>query len=92
MNWKTKQIYNRMFTEQKGCCAICGKHQSEFNRALGLDHCHKTEIMRGLLCTKCNLGIGYFDDNVERLLKAAIYLRRNYGFRTDDIEALLGEG
>jgi len=42
------------FKLQKGCCAICGKHQRMFKRRLNLDHNHKTGQIRGLLCYRCN--------------------------------------
>jgi Recombination endonuclease VII len=44
----------QFFRKQKGCCAICGKHQSMFKRRLNLDHNHKTLQIRGLLCYYCN--------------------------------------
>lgn len=44
----------RMFKDQKGCCAICGKHESEFKRKLHVDHNHKSKQVRGLLCFMCN--------------------------------------
>jgi hypothetical protein len=67
--------YNTLFTEQGGCCAICGIHQSEIKRPLYVDHCHKTDKVRGLLCHKCNFAIGLFNDSVENLNKAIIYLK-----------------
>lgn len=42
------------FKKQKGRCAICGKHQSQFKRRLNLDHSHKSGQLRGLLCYFCN--------------------------------------
>ncbi len=42
------------FEKQKGCCAICGKHQSQFKMRLALDHNHRTGKLRGLLCYRCN--------------------------------------
>jgi hypothetical protein len=63
--------YDIMFEEQKGCCKICGKHQSELNQKLSIDHCHKTGKVRGLLCKHCNHGLGKFKDDVN-LLKIAI--------------------
>lgn len=66
--------YNSLFVKQQGCCAICGKHQSEFERALYVDHDHKTGKVRGLLCHKCNVGIGMFGDNKTLLIEAAKYL------------------
>jgi len=69
--------YNRMFDEQNGCCAICGKHQSLLERPLAVDHCHETNQIRDLLCTTCNLGIGALKDNIELLLKAIGYLKKH---------------
>lgn len=66
--------YNMMFESQKGCCAICGRHQSEEKKALHVDHDHETGKIRGLLCQKCNHGIGLFNDNPELLRKAAQFL------------------
>ena len=70
--------YNRMFQEQQGCCAICGKHQSSLKRALDVDHNHKTSIVRGLLCRWCNVALGRLDaDSGTSLLKKAIeYLEK----------------
>ena len=66
--WKLKTVYgipfddyNRMFTEQNGCCAICGKHQSEFSNRLNVDHDHKTGVVRGLLCVACNTRLGQYE-------------------------------
>lgn len=42
---------------------------------LAVDHCHRTNKVRGLLCTKCNLGLGYFADTEELLQQAVTYLR-----------------
>ena len=63
--------YNRMFSEQSGCCAVCGERQSE---RLGIDHNHITNEVRGLLCRKCNLMLGYSGDNPGILRSAASYL------------------
>lgn len=70
----TSEQYNQMFLQQEGCCAICGKHQSEFKRALCVDHNHETGEIRGLLCSKCNLGLGNFKDDSEILKKAIMYV------------------
>ena len=69
--------FNDMFAEQNGCCAICGKHQVALKYRLGIDHNHLTGKARGLLCKKCNMGIGLFDDNIDRLFCAMTYLRKN---------------
>jgi hypothetical protein len=67
--------YNLMFINQSGQCLICKKHQSEFKRALAVDHCHTTNKIRGLLCHKCNLILGYAHDDVEILKSAIEYLK-----------------
>jgi hypothetical protein len=60
--------YNALLVQQGGVCAICRKPSEH---RLCVDHCHLTRRVRGLLCRKCNLGIGYFDDD-PRLLRAAV--------------------
>lgn len=50
-------------------CSICGSQER-----LAVDHCHSTLKVRGVLCTKCNAGLGMFSDDPERLRKAAAYL------------------
>lgn len=67
-------IYNKMFQEQDGCCAICGRHQSAFKLSLAVDHCHETNRVRSLLCPNCNSGLGNLRDSKEMLLKAIEYL------------------
>jgi hypothetical protein len=62
---------------QNGCCAICGRNEKQFKRRLTIDHCHKTNKLRGLLCTNCNAAIGNIQDDAELCLKAYEYLRKN---------------
>jgi hypothetical protein len=76
--WKNYRIrfdeYKQLYEEQKGCCAVCGVHESNFKRKLHVDHDHQTGQVRGLLCTQCNPGIGYFQHSIERLEMAIQYL------------------
>jgi hypothetical protein len=65
--------YSQMVKKQKDRCAIC---QNKPERCLAIDHCHKTEIVRGLLCRKCNSAIGLFDDDIEKIRRALRYLLR----------------
>ncbi len=65
--------YNLMFTQQNGCCAICKEHQTSVG-TLCVDHCHETDIIRGLLCNTCNSALGKFKDNIEILHNAINYL------------------
>jgi len=71
----TPKIYNELFGKQDGCCAICGIHQSELPYTLCIDHDHITGLVRGLLCQKCNTGIGKFEDNPDLVERALYYLK-----------------
>lgn len=71
----TPDEYNKIFTRQKGRCAICGRHQSEFKKRLYIDHNHRTKIIRGLLCCNCNFILGAAQDDIEILQSAIEYLK-----------------
>jgi hypothetical protein len=66
--------YNALLEAQNYSCAICGLPAEESARGLNVDHSHYTHKIRGLLCVQCNLGLGYFKDNVQRLKAAIEYL------------------
>lgn len=70
--------YNALLTSQKGLCAICQQPERyTFRgtlRSLAVDHCHKTNIVRELLCARCNLAIGLLEDDPELLAKCRDYL------------------
>ena len=68
---------------QKDSCAICGaKEQPPPQKRLSVDHDHSCcpgdkvcgKCIRGLLCSSCNLGLGMFADDPERLRTAADYV------------------
>lgn len=61
--------------EQDYACAICGKPEEDNGKMLAVDHCHTSGRIRGLLCSKCNTGLGHFDDNTETMKKAIEYLQ-----------------
>lgn len=68
--------YHDLLKKQDGSCFICRKKVS--NKRLVVDHCHKTGIVRGLLCSKCNTGLGSFGDNTDSLERAIFYLKEAY--------------
>lgn len=76
----TKADYDAMLEAQGGGCAICGTTEGLVHRGrvqrLPIDHCHKTEKVRGVLCTNCNNGLGRFKDDPALLRRAADYLER----------------
>lgn len=63
-----------MIDTSNGFCEICKR---EPYNTLVIDHCHKTLIVRGLLCEKCNQALGLFADNVEFLQNAISYLSKD---------------
>ena len=69
-------IYQDFFISQKGQCAICGIHQSRLDRNFCMDHDHETMEIRGLLCHRCNSGIGLLQDSIDVLSKAIKYLQK----------------
>ncbi len=73
----TLDDYNNMLLSQNSRCDICKKHQSEFKQRLAVDHCHKTNKVRGLLCFPCNTGIGRFGDDIKMLEAAIAYLKKH---------------
>jgi hypothetical protein len=57
-----------------GDCVICGGKEG-----IGVDHDHRTGVVRDRLCRRCNLALGYVGDSVERLLQLRDYLIKHNG-------------
>jgi hypothetical protein len=71
----TEEQYCDKLEEQDNKCAIC---ESECDKGrLSIDHNHETNEVRGLLCRQCNLGLGNFSDNIDKLEAAVLYLKRH---------------
>ena len=70
----TEQELNDMLRKQRNCCAICCE---KFIKTPHIDHCHKTNKNRALLCDDCNLGLGRFKDNKKFLGNAIKYLEKH---------------
>ena len=68
----TLDEYLNLFKKGGGVCEIC---KETSNKTLALDHCHKTNKVRGFLCYKCNQGIGFFNDDISILQNAIKYLK-----------------
>lgn len=79
-------VYEQMEREQRHRCAICRTHKSEFARKLAVDHCHDTKKVRGLLCSRCNVGIGQFKESEKLLLAAIEYLQTHKGRKENGSE------
>jgi hypothetical protein len=61
--------YNKMFEQQKGKCAICKRHQNNLTRTLSVDHNHKTNEVRALLCITCNTDVSVVENRLKEMLK-----------------------
>ena len=70
----TRAEYDVLFQKQGGACAICKRPEPQLHKALAVDHDHKTGQIRSLLCSKCNMGLGHFQDSPELLQAAIQYL------------------
>lgn len=53
---------------------ICAKPIFARGKNTHIDHDHKSGVVRGVLCNRCNLGLGYFQDDPQCLINAAVYL------------------
>lgn len=69
----SEDIYDKMLSIQNNKCAICEK-SFESKRKTFIDHNHKTNNVRGLLCPKCNTLLGHANDSIIILNKAIEYL------------------
>ncbi len=70
-------LYNLLWERQRGKCAVCNIELIKHGKDTHIDHCHTTMQVRGLLCPKCNLGIGLLQDSAEACSAAAEYLRKS---------------
>lgn len=74
----TQADFEKMLDSQGGGCAICGTKQKygEQKTRMVVDHCHKTNKVRGILCDLCNTALGKFHDNTNLLESAIVYLNK----------------
>jgi len=69
--------YNALLIKQEHKCAICKGDEAETIRGLYVDHNHRTGRVRGLLCQKCNSGVGFLQDSITLMQSAISYLLTN---------------
>lgn len=74
-----RTAYDEIFKVQHGVCAVCGKPPSKIK--LSIDHDHTTGGVRGLLCFRCNFGMGWFQSDVGRLQKLIEYITNQKDYR-----------
>lgn len=77
----TEEEFLTLWNKTKGKCGICSVDmwsvlvENSKGRKAAVDHCHDTGLVRGIICHKCNGGLGQFDDKLEFLKKAVQYLQ-----------------
>ena len=74
----TQSVYEHLLLMQGGGCAICGSNSNgrTVDEFFVVDHCHKTDQIRGLLCHPCNAALGLLKDNISSLQNAISYLSK----------------
>jgi hypothetical protein len=72
----TKEQYFQMLDFQNNRCKICNNILI-LGKSTHIDHCHETGKVRGILCQKCNHGLGMFNDNIQLFYNAIQYLQQN---------------
>ena len=90
----TLEQLSALYKEQGEKCACCGVQlpnpattKTKHGRGQWhLDHDHETGEIRGVLCHRCNMGLGMFKDDTLRLQKAIRYLN---GSNRDLVSAVL---
>lgn len=63
---------------QKDCCAVCHKPLEAVKKP-SLDHNHQTGQWRGVLCSRCNIALGYYENMP--LMAAALEYLKQWGLR-----------
>lgn len=72
----TQEQFDQMLIEQDNKCKICNI-EFKSSKDTHIDHCHDSNIVRGLLCNCCNLALGQFNDNADNMDNAIRYLQNS---------------
>lgn len=70
----TSEEYELMLEKQEYRCAVC--RCTENGRTWHIDHCHNTQLVRGILCDNCNRGLGHLKDDLEIVRRLVTYLEK----------------
>jgi len=75
----TPEQFDEIWEKQGRACAICREDESVIRKGkksrAALDHDWLTHTIRGILCTRCNRGIGFLQHDIARLEGAIVYLK-----------------
>jgi DNA repair exonuclease SbcCD ATPase subunit len=76
----TPEDFESRWLAQGGRCPVCGvelARDHKLGNGHAVDHCHTTGKVRGVICRRCNIGLGYFNDTPAFLRAAADYLENS---------------
>lgn len=100
LHWRVRRLelmyglkpgqYETLLAAQGGGCAICGRTDPGGRGLFHVDHDHANNCVRGLLCQRCNMGLGLFNDNSTVLANAIRYLRPGFNLLMALIRLLTG--
>lgn len=69
--------YSKILETQEHKCKICGTDNPGHKGKFVIDHCHKHGHVRGLLCNRCNIMLGFAKDDTDILANAITYLKNS---------------
>jgi hypothetical protein len=72
----TQDQFEKMLVDQNNMCKICG-NEFKSTKDTHIDHCHDTNVVRGILCNNCNMALGQFNDNLDIMENAIKYLQNS---------------
>lgn len=78
----TTSHFEHLWVAQAGSCAICRSELHKTSKYTVIDHCHSTNVIRGILCKKCNTTLGWARDDIGWLEAAIRYLS---AYRTEGV-------
>lgn len=78
----TNEQYTEILIQQNGKCAVCLKEETAVSKEgkikrLSVDHNHTTGIIRGLLCSGCNTGLGMLKEDIEIVESLILYIKKH---------------
>lgn len=71
----TLQLKNEMISNQDNRCLSCGG-KFKGSKNIHVDHDHKSHVVRGILCAKCNGALGMLNEDLEKIYKMAEYIKK----------------
>lgn len=83
----TPEDYEEILNQQNRVCFLCFEEEtrvtSNGTTKLSVDHNHITGKVRGLLCHRCNVALGFVQENPDLIKRMISYLERKGDGRSD---------